>query len=465
MSRSGYTKFPERVKGDKFCVRHSPSGRSGSSSRGAALASAMRRLLSWGCLVAVILGIAFFRPGRSVSAHLEIEAPPSAGDPLEPAWPVQLCNGKELIKQSDEKLTLGNVPSPYTPEWPNTIAICAIMKDESAQDVQEFLEYHRWIGVDTFYMRENGEECAVRDVLEPYERAGVLDFDLAPGPKYPLQTNWYNECSKLASKKHSWVAFIDLDEFIVVLNKQQSVTRQGALKEVLRRSFRYNAAVSMQWVLFGSGGHKAPPPEGQLQGFRRCTGDLTRQMKCLGSSYWFHNVATFRPTHVHQCNFRCGAIAAMGNSEPVEMRRVPMRGGAQGPFGLSYAAHLPPEAHVAYQNLTDEYQIVLNHYVTRSQDKFIERKIKLSGTGKYAETFNALRSNTTGLTDDELYSKFEELFGLSGEHEVCSQASDVAAAMRAVQDAGDWSPVPTTPGLLIEGAVRRIVTVRYENSG
>ena len=68
-------------------------------------------------------------------------------------------------------------------------------------------------------MRENGETCAVRDILEPYERAGVLDFALAPGPKYPLQTNWYNECAKKASKLHSWVAFIDLDEFIIVLNK------------------------------------------------------------------------------------------------------------------------------------------------------------------------------------------------------------------------------------------------------
>lgn len=77
----------------------------------------------------------------------------------------------------------------------------------------------RWIGVDTFYLRENGEECAVRDILEPYERTGVLNFDLSPGPKYPLQTDWYNECSKLASQLHSWVAFIDIDEFIVVLDK------------------------------------------------------------------------------------------------------------------------------------------------------------------------------------------------------------------------------------------------------
>lgn len=32
---------------------------------------------------------------------------------------------------------------PYEANWPNTVAVCAIMKEENAKDVQEFLEYHR----------------------------------------------------------------------------------------------------------------------------------------------------------------------------------------------------------------------------------------------------------------------------------------------------------------------------------
>lgn len=62
----------------------------------------------------------------------------------------------------------------------------------------------------------------------------------------------------------------------------------------------------MQWVLFGSSGHKDMPAEGQMKSFNKCTGVLSKQMKCLGNSYWFHYHSTFRPTHVHQCNFRCG---------------------------------------------------------------------------------------------------------------------------------------------------------------
>ena len=32
---------------------------------------------------------------------------------------------------------------PYTRRWPNTIAICSIMKDEHIDDVKEFIAYHR----------------------------------------------------------------------------------------------------------------------------------------------------------------------------------------------------------------------------------------------------------------------------------------------------------------------------------
>lgn len=304
----------------------------------------------------------------------------------------------------------------------------------------------RWVGVDSFFLRENDETCGIAAELKPYQDAGILDLGVLPGPKHPTQTNWYNECAKMASKKHSWVAFIDLDEFMIVIKKcaplppphfslcqcsvscylvaagpravavhsdsgpdcggalqarcttafgftdcrcawrcpclphmlwcvlvlasircastsvsggavdtgrstlgalrvtrehfllsrvsappvsggsmcggvcgvfdvgqtlsqrrrcrQKSVVERNALKEMLRRSFRYTSAVSMQWVLFGSGGHKDPPEEGQLAGFQRCTGVLSKQMKCLGNTFWLYRNLTFRPLHVHQCTLR-----------------------------------------------------------------------------------------------------------------------------------------------------------------
>ena len=77
----------------------------------------------------------------------------------------------------------------------------------------------RFVGVDKFYLRENGNHSSIQTDLQPYIDAGIVDFGLIDGPKHPAQTNWYNHCSKLAQASYSWVAFIDLDEFIVVLDR------------------------------------------------------------------------------------------------------------------------------------------------------------------------------------------------------------------------------------------------------
>lgn len=73
--------------------------------------------------------------------------------------------------------------------------------------------------MDSFYIRENSRTSSVGNVLRPFQNAGIVNYALHPGPKFPFQTNWYNECSKLAAKKHSWIAFIDMDEFMVILKK------------------------------------------------------------------------------------------------------------------------------------------------------------------------------------------------------------------------------------------------------
>jgi len=143
----------------------------------------------------------------------------------------------------------------------------------------------------------------------------------------------------------------------------------------------------------------------------------------------------------------------MGNSEPVDMWRVSMS--RKGPFGVSYAAHIPPEDHEPFANLTDEYQVVLNHYVTRSQDKFIERKIKLGGTGKFAKAFDEILQTLDNMDDmEEAYRRFEADFGFDGDHAICRQGAAVAAEMRAAQASGAWSAVPRQPGLLGGGMAR-----------
>eukprot|EP00892_Ulva_mutabilis_P003770 jgi/Ulvmu1/1765/UM118_0004.1 len=378
--------------------------------------------------------------------------PPTA----HPSWRSLRRIGHELLMKHSHRAPSDKaaLAHPYSKEWPNTIAVCAMMKAERAQDVKEFIDYHRWVGVDSFYLRENDESCSIAEDLKPYQDAGILDLDVLPGPKHPTQTNWYNECATKASKKHSWVAFIDLDEFMIVLKKQKAVVERDALKEVLRASFRYTSAVSMQWVLFGSSGHKDPPKEGQLAGFDRCTGVLSNQMKCLGNTFWLYNNLTFRPLHVHQCTLRYGAAAVLGNLDPLSMMRIlPKNFGIKSGerYAASYHAHLRPEEHVHATNLTDDFQILLFHYVTRAQHNFIERKINLQ-SGVYATTFREIQGNATPGTDtDELYKRFEHEYGFDGDYAICRQGGRLTAEMNAAHAEGRWNPIPAELGLLGKG--------------
>jgi hypothetical protein len=50
---------------------------------------------------------------------------------------------------------------PFKRKWQSTVAISSLMKNEHAEDVKGFIAYHRYIGVDKFYIRENSNGSAV----------------------------------------------------------------------------------------------------------------------------------------------------------------------------------------------------------------------------------------------------------------------------------------------------------------
>ena len=53
------------------------------------------------------------------------------------------------------------------------LSICAFFKNE-ARYLKEWIEYHRLIGVDHFYLYNNGSTDDFKRVLNPYVRKGVV---------------------------------------------------------------------------------------------------------------------------------------------------------------------------------------------------------------------------------------------------------------------------------------------------
>ena len=145
------------------------------------------------------------------------------------------------------------VAAPAPAEPPCGLAICAIMKDE-ANNVIEWIAYHRAIGVERFYLYDNGSSDDVRALLDPLIEAGLVVFE--EWPLVPGQMPAYEDFAAKHRAACRWAAFIDLDEFI-------NYTGPGRFIDWLE-SFGDVGGVALQWVIFGPSGHETRPTDLQI---------------------------------------------------------------------------------------------------------------------------------------------------------------------------------------------------------
>ena len=123
------------------------------------------------------------------------------------------------------------------------ISLCIMFKDE-APYLREWIEYHRMIGVDHFYMYDNNSSDGFEEVLAPYQEEGLIT--LIPWSRQHAQVDGYEDCIRQFQDESDWIGFIDVDEFLVPIEEE-------SLAPVLDR-FCHCPAVLVYWRFFGSGG-------------------------------------------------------------------------------------------------------------------------------------------------------------------------------------------------------------------
>ena len=52
------------------------------------------------------------------------------------------------------------------------LSVCAIFKSEISH-LKEWIEYHQLVGVDHFYLYNNGKDSLVREILKPFIKKGI----------------------------------------------------------------------------------------------------------------------------------------------------------------------------------------------------------------------------------------------------------------------------------------------------
>ncbi len=123
------------------------------------------------------------------------------------------------------------------------ISLCIMFKDE-APYLREWIEYHRMIGVDHFYLYDNNSSDNFESIIAQYIKEDIVT--LTHWPHEHAQVRGYEDCIRRFQSESDWIGFIDVDEFLVPIEEESLVT-------FLDR-FSRRPAVLVYWRFFGSGG-------------------------------------------------------------------------------------------------------------------------------------------------------------------------------------------------------------------
>ncbi|MBR1420180.1 MAG: glycosyltransferase family 2 protein [Selenomonadaceae bacterium] len=144
----------------------------------------------------------------------------------------------------------------------NEVALVLIVKNESRY-IGEWLEYHYRIGVDKFYIYNNDSDdrSELLKILEPWIRAGIVDFEDAPGVFKQMPV--YNDALEKHRFDCRYMGFLDADEFIYIKNGK---TLPKFLKDHFAMS-DWIAGLGINWRMFGTSGKQNYEPIDVIERF------------------------------------------------------------------------------------------------------------------------------------------------------------------------------------------------------
>jgi hypothetical protein len=128
-------------------------------------------------------------------------------------------------------------------QYPHYLIAVALIKNE-APYLAEWIEYHLSVGVEEFFLYDNDSEDETESVLCSYILEGTVNYTRWPG--ITQQVSAYNFALSKLRWSSFWIAFFDIDEFIVPASNL-------TIPDIMR-NFVDDGCLQIYWVTFGSGG-------------------------------------------------------------------------------------------------------------------------------------------------------------------------------------------------------------------
>ena len=112
---------------------------------------------------------------------------------------------------------------------PKDVAACLAIKIANMADMVDFNEwitYHAALGIGKIYFMDNNSSFPVIDHVWNHMKNGSLSYEYIPAVSNETDYNYhidiYSLCLEHYGKLHKFMVFIDMDEFIIIPNKNST---------------------------------------------------------------------------------------------------------------------------------------------------------------------------------------------------------------------------------------------------
>ena len=251
------------------------------------------------------------------------------------------------------------------------LSVCSCLGYD-APYLYEWLEFHRLVGVERFFLYNNGDREVQREMLAPYVEEGIVelhDWRVFPAPQMPA----FRDCIVRHKHDSRWIGFIDTDEFLF------SPTGRP-MPDVLRDYERWSG-VGVCRAFFGPSGHKQKPDGLVIESYRR------RLTKHKGSGFVKSIIdppRAVRAMNPHWFRFEDRMPTVDENGEPVNEQ---------------------------YAKAVTFEKLRINHYWTRSEEEWAQKSARLrpdTGTD-YREDWTPEHMRSLDLETGELDDTIQPL--------------------------------------------------------
>ena len=136
------------------------------------------------------------------------------------------------------------------------LSVCATYRDDAAY-LREWIEFHRLVGVERFFLYNNNSRDEHRDVLAPYLDSGTVvlhDWSLpvVGGTGRPSGImRAFEHCIAEHGDDSRWIAFLDIDEFLF--------SPAGPTLPQILAEYEQWPGVCVSRAEYGTSGHRTRP--------------------------------------------------------------------------------------------------------------------------------------------------------------------------------------------------------------